>query len=104
MISEQEKYHNWLKSKEQPLLPYMILIGEIPTNVTASYVYFNGHNYLYSNPLKALEITFKCLTALETLPFVTDFLFMFVGICFFKLPYTKSYSGLNSFLLKLNIG
>lgn len=102
MASEQEEYHDWLKKKGQTLSPYLIICGEIP-NITASYVCFNGHNYLYANPLKALEITFKCLTALDVFPFVTDYLFMFIGICFFKISYKKSYSGLNSFLLKLNI-
>lgn len=48
------------------LMPQAVVVGESVDNITSCYVRVNGVNYVVDNPLKAVDITFKIIHALDS--------------------------------------
>ncbi|KAJ8680786.1 hypothetical protein QAD02_016573 [Eretmocerus hayati] len=62
----QEKFELWLEALGIAKYPYITFVGKLPEVV--AYVTFNGGNYHYPEPLKAVEACYKFLNALHIFP------------------------------------
>ncbi|KAJ8676194.1 hypothetical protein QAD02_011980 [Eretmocerus hayati] len=62
----QEKFELWLEALGIAKYPYITFVGNLPEVV--AYVTFNGGNYHYPEPLKAVEACYKFLNALHIFP------------------------------------
>lgn len=100
MDSEIEAYENWLQEKSLPILPYVILCGEIG-RIYQSYVIFNDEKYAYVDPVKAVEACYKCLKALERWPIACDFVWGFFGKLIYGFELSKSCSPVTRLIVDL---
>jgi len=95
-----DEYTDWLIAHEQEVLPHVVFVGEI-TNVTHVYVIVGKHKYLYCSVVSAVEACYKCLSALNTWPFISDFIWMFITKCVYKFSDKKCYSALLKLCVEL---
>ena len=75
--NERMRMENWLRSHQQQIHSYVIVVGELE-NIIQVYLVLNDHLYLYSDPVKAVEDTFKCLVALKYFPYTCDYVWGFI--------------------------
>ena len=76
---------------KQECHPYVIWQGKLGQKLEAVVV-LNGKLYSYDNPIKAVEACLKCLTALHSWPYVTDFLWAFVQKSIYGLDPNSTYA------------
>lgn len=79
----------WLDALGQDNVPNVVCCGEL-NNYTA-FVCINKHFYECKDLIKAVESCFKCLIALDTIPFVSEFPWSFIysavyGLSFKNIP------------------
>lgn len=95
MNDERSAHERFLKSREQPILPYVIWYG--PLNDIDAYFVYRGNLFAYE-PLKAVEVCFQCLTALKSWPFFSDFLWTFLSKSVYGISPVKSFSNVSKFI------
>ena len=78
----------------------MILVGSLET-ITQSFAVINGSKYEYSDPVKAIQATYKCTIALRTFPYMSDYVWMFIRKLFFGISPSKGFSTVSKFIVDL---
>ncbi|XP_051169771.1 uncharacterized protein LOC127287081 [Leptopilina boulardi] len=98
--TEVKEYENWLQQRNLPILPYVVLCGEIG-RIYQSYVIFNGEKYPHVDPVKAVESCYKCLKALDRWPTICDFVWGLLGKLVYGFDLFKSCAPVTKFLVEL---
>lgn len=81
--------------------PYVILLGDVENSHVSLGI--NSERDTFNDSLKANNSCFKCLIALESLPFLCDYVWFFLDKVIYKLrrPKTKN-SWVTKFMVELN--
>ncbi|KAJ8665439.1 hypothetical protein QAD02_007101 [Eretmocerus hayati] len=96
---KQEDYETWLRKRDQEILPYLILFGKVP-NVEAS-ICVNSHLDAYTNPLEAVQVYYKCLTALQRFPNLAEFAWSYIDLALYKFDFKSINSNVKKFEAKI---
>ena len=98
---EKEKFENWLETHGQSILPYIIVCGSVET-VFETYLVLKSEKYSFSNPLKAVEACFMCLTALRKWPYMCDYVWGFIQKMVYEFDANKSYAAVTKLVVQMH--
>lgn len=95
---KRRELEEFLKSLNQPILPYVIWLGALES--LQGYIIINGFQYSYET-IKAVEVCLQCLMAFHTLPVLCDYLWIFIQKYVYGIPCAKTYSVVTKFVTDL---
>lgn len=84
------------RSKNAPIQPFIITIGEDVTKITDSYVYFDGLKTPFQNFIRAVDICYKIYHLFNLqYPKASSTFWNFIQIYFFEINSKKTFSKVN---------